>query len=220
MPTATVHLLRHGEVHNPDKVLYGRLPEFHLSALGRAMADRVAGHFAARRDAGSNIVRLVASPLTRAQETAAPTSSALGLDIVTEPRIIEAANYFEGLSGIKGQLRNPRHWPALVNPIRPSWGEPYGEQVARVMEAVREHRDAAVELGGPGAEAILVAHQLPIWVTRLAAENRRLWHDPRKRECTLASITSLEFDGDHLAAVRYSEPCFDLLANAANIPGA
>jgi broad specificity phosphatase PhoE len=220
MPTATVHLLRHGEVHNPDKVLYGRLPEFHLSALGRTMADRVAEYFAARRDAGANIVRLVASPLTRAQETAAPTSTALGLDIVTESRIIEASNYFEGLSGIKGQLRNPQHWPALVNPFRPSWGEPYGEQVARVMEAVREHRDAAVEVGGAGAEAILVAHQLPIWVTRLAAENRRLWHDPRKRECTLASVTSLEFEGDSLVAVRYSEPCVDLLANAANIPGA
>jgi broad specificity phosphatase PhoE len=36
-----VHLLRHGEVYNPEKVLYGRLPDFHLSELGREMAERI-----------------------------------------------------------------------------------------------------------------------------------------------------------------------------------
>ncbi|MET1035089.1 MAG: histidine phosphatase family protein [Arthrobacter sp.] len=220
MPTATVHLLRHGEVHNPGRVLYGRLPDFHLSALGRAMADRVADHFAARRAAGARLVHLAASPLARAQETAAPTAAALDLAIVTDPRIIEAANHFEGLSDIKRRLREPKHWPYLLNPLRPSWGEPYAEQVERVMAAVREHRDAAVEVGGRGAEAILVAHQLPIWVTRRAAENKPLWHDPRHRECTLASVTSLDFEGERLVAVRYTEPCADLLANAANTPGA
>jgi broad specificity phosphatase PhoE len=220
MSRATVHLLRHGEVFNPDRVLYGRLPEFHLSELGRQMAQRLAAYFEQRVNDGARIVYLVASPLTRAQETAEPTSKALGLPIVTDPRIIEAANRFEGLSGISSQLRNPRHWPYLVNPMRPSWGEPYRLQVARVMEAVQDARQHAVEAGGEGAEAILVSHQLPIWVTRLAAENKRLWHDPRRRECTLTSVTSLEFDGDRLAGVRYVEPCADLLPGAANIPGA
>ena len=32
--------MRHGEVHNPDKILYGRLPDFHLSEKGRAQAQR------------------------------------------------------------------------------------------------------------------------------------------------------------------------------------
>jgi broad specificity phosphatase PhoE len=220
MPSATVHLLRHGEVHNPDKVLYGRLPEFHLSELGRTMAERAAEYFAGQRDAGARIVHLVASPLTRAQETAEPTAKALGLPVVTEPRIIEATNHFEGLAGVKSQLRDPQHWPFLVNPFRPSWGEPYRDQVERMMEAVREHRDRAIDIGGPGAEAVLVSHQLPIWVTRLAAERKRLWHDPRRRECTLTSVTSLDFEGERLVAVRYAEPCADLLGNAANIPGA
>lgn len=220
MPVATVHLLRHGEVHNPDKVLYGRLPEFHLSALGRTMAERAAEYFTAQRDAGANIVHLVASPLTRAQETAAPTAGALGLEIVTDERIIEAENHFEGLSQVKGHLRHPRHWPYITNPLRPSWGEPYRAQVERMMAAVKDHRDRAVSLGGPGAQAVLVGHQLPIWVTRLAAESKHLWHDPRKRQCTLASVTSLDFEGESLVAVRYTEPCADLLANAANIPGA
>ncbi|GHD03052.1 histidine phosphatase family protein [Zhihengliuella salsuginis] len=220
MAHATVHLTRHGEVHNPDRVLYGRLPGYHLSELGYEMADRLAAYFAARREQGAKIVSVAASPLLRAQETARPTAQMLGLETGVEHRIVEAGNRFEGLSNVKEQLRDPRLWPLLVNPFRPSWGEPYRDQADRVLEAVREHRDRAVEAAGDGAEAVLVAHQLPIWVTRLAAEQRPLWHDPRKRDCSLASVTSLDFDGDELVAVRYVEPCADLLVNAANLPGA
>src|SRR5215218_1464104 len=128
MPQATVHLLRHGEVHNPDGVLYGRLPEFHLSALGQQMARTLAEHFSQRSQQGAKIVYLAASPLTRAQETALPISQALDLEINTEDRIIEAANYFEGLRVTKAELRKPKHWPRLINPVRPSWGEPYKQQ--------------------------------------------------------------------------------------------
>ena len=220
MSRSSIHLVRHGEVFNPDKVLYGRLPEFHLSELGRQMADRVAGHFADQRSQGANLVHLVASPLTRAQETAAPVAAALGLEITTDERILEAENRFEGMSRIQSKLRNPRYWPLLRNPMRPSWGEPYAKQVARVMAAVDDARVRAVELGGDNAEAILVSHQLPIWVTRLAAEGRKLWHDPRQRECTLTSVTTLDFDGAVLTGVRYAEPSADLLPGAANVPGA
>lgn len=220
MSTATVHLLRHGEVYNPDRVLYGRLPEFHLSELGHEMAERAAGYFAAQKAAGANITHLVSSPLVRAQETANPTAIALGLEIVTDDRIIEAANRFQGLSQIKQRLKEPKYWSYVVNPFRPSWGEPYRDQAERMMAAIVEHRDRAVELGGDGAQAILVSHQLPIWVTRRSAEGKPLWHDPRKRECTLTSVTSLDFEGESLVAVRYAEPSADLLVNAANIPGA
>ena len=221
MPQATVHLLRHGEVHNPDGVLYGRLPEFHLSGLGRDMAGMLAEHFCARTRQGAKIVHLVASPLTRAQETAQPIAEALGLAITTEARIIEAENYFEGLHVDKAELRKPKHWPMLRNPLRPSWGEPYKEQAARMIEAVQDARLRAIELGGDGAEAILVSHQLPIWATRLSAEGKPLWHDPRKRECTLTSVTSLVFDDDgNLLHVEYSEPAAALLPGASSTPGA
>ena len=221
MPQATVHLLRHGEVYNPDGVLYGRLPEFHLSELGQEMARLLAEHFSARAAQGANIVHLVASPLTRAQETAQPIAEALGLGITTEDRIIEAANYFEGLHVNKGEIFRPRHWPMLRNPFRPSWGEPYKDQAARVIAAVQDARLRAIELGGEGAEAILVSHQLPIWATRLSAEGRPLWHDPRKRECTLTSVTSLVFDDDgNLLRVEYSEPAAALLPGASSTPGA
>ncbi|MCX6498877.1 MAG: histidine phosphatase family protein [Arthrobacter sp.] len=221
MPQATVHLLRHGEVHNPEGVLYGRLPEFHLSELGQEMARTLAEHFSARAAQGAKIVHLVASPLTRAQETAAPISQALNLDIVTEERIIEAANYFEGLHVSKAEFFKPKHWPMLRNPLRPSWGEPYREQAARVTAAVQDARLRAIELGGDGAEAILVSHQLPIWAARLSAEGRPLWHDPRKRECTLTSVTSLVFDdAGRLLRVDYNEPASALLPGASSTPGA
>ena len=220
MPQATVHLLRHGEVHNPEGVLYGRLPEFHLSELGQQMARMLAEYFGERSRQGARIVHLAASPLTRAQETAQPIASALGLEIATESRIIEAANYFEGLHVTKAELLRPKHWPKLYNPLRPSWGEPYKEQAARVISAVHDARLRAIELGGAGAEAILVSHQLPIWATRLSAEGRPLWHDPRKRECTLTSVTSLVFDDAGLVRVDYNEPAAALLPGAASTPGA
>lgn len=201
--TTTVHLLRHGEVHNPDGVLYGRLPGYHLSELGRAMADRIAEHLA-----GADVVHLVSSPLERARETAAPSAEKLGLEVTVDDRLIEAGNVFEGKTfGVgDGSLRRPAHWVHLRNPLRPSWGEAYTEIAARMLAAVEAARDAA-----RGHEALAVSHQLPIWTARSLATGRRLWHDPRKRQCALASLTSFTYLGDDLVSVSYEEPARDLL---------
>lgn len=198
-----VHLMRHGEVHNPEGVLYGRRPGFHLSDLGRQMADKVADAIKDR-----DIVHLRVSPLERAQETARPTATALGLEIVTDERVIESTNIFEGerFAGGANALRSPTTWRHLWNPFKPSWGEPYKEVTARMMAAVADARVAA-----RGHEAVIVSHQLPIWITRLAAERRSYLHDPRRRQCTLCSLTSLHFVGDTLAQVTYSEPAGDLI---------
>ena len=202
-PDTIVHLLRHGEVHNPEGVLYGRRDGFHLSDLGRRMADRVAEQIGHR-----DIVHVRSSPLERAQETGRPLAAALGLDIVTDERVIESTNVFEGEQFGPGRnaLKKPSTWRHLWNPFRPSWGEPYKEIVERMMAAVHEAREAAT-----GHEAVLVSHQLPIWTTRLAAEGRSFLHDPRKRQCTLCSLTSFHFVGERLAQVSYSEPAGDLI---------
>ncbi|MCX4748356.1 histidine phosphatase family protein [Kitasatospora sp. NBC_01287] len=198
-----VHLVRHGEVHNPEGVLYGRLPDYHLSELGRRMADRVAEHLADR-----DITYVVASPLERAQETAEPTAESHGLKVAVDERLIESTNVFEGKTfGVgDGSLRNPRYWRHLTNPFRPSWGEPYVEVAVRMMGALAAARDAA-----RGHEAVAVSHQLPVWTARSFAEKRRLWHDPRKRQCSLASVTSFTYEGDRLVSVGYREPARDLL---------
>lgn len=207
-----VHLLRHGEVYNPEKVLYGRLPDFHLSDLGRQMADMAAVALAEH-----DVTVVTASPLERAQETAAPIAASHGLEIGTDDRLIEADNVFEGqrVSVGDGVLRQPRTWRHLWNPFQPSWGEPYDEVAARMGAAIDSARAQA-----RGHEAVLVSHQLPIWIARLAAERRRLWHDPRSRQCTLASLTSLAFDDDDLVMITYTEPSRDLLGKASKIAGA
>jgi broad specificity phosphatase PhoE len=201
--TTTVHVVRHGEVHNPEGVLYGRLPDYHLSELGAAMAERIA-QWAVGRD----IVHLVSSPLERARETIAPVSAVLGLEPTIDDRVIEAANVFEGKRfGVgDGALREPAAWWHLRNPFRPSWGEPYDVIAARMLAAVEDAAAAA-----PGHEALVVSHQLPIWTARNAAEGRRLWHDPRARQCSLASVTSFTMDHSEVVAVSYQEPAGDLL---------
>ena len=201
--TTVVHLLRHGEVHNPEGVLYGRRSGYHLSALGRQMAQRVADTIH-----GRDITHLVSSPLERAQETAAPLADARGLAVTTDSRVIESTNVFEGSTfGVgDGVLKKPLAWRHLWNPWRPSWGEPYKEVVARMMAAVEDARRAA-----DGHEAVIVSHQLPIWITRLHVEGRSFLHDPRRRQCTLCSLTSLTYEGDRLTTVRYSEPAADLI---------
>jgi len=197
MATKTlVHVMRHGEVFNPEKVLYGRLPGYKLSELGLKMADRAAEHFK-----NSNLSLIVSSPLERAQQTAAPTANVHNL----KPRV----------SVGDGALRDPRNWWYLRNPIRPSWGEPYKQVADRMRTAIFSARDAA-----KGKEALLVSHQLPIWIARLAAEGKSFVHDPRKRQCNLASVTTFVFDDDNLVEVKYEEPSADLLKDASKISGA
>ena len=207
-----VHLLRHGEVHNPTGVLYGRKPDFHLSDLGREMAQTVAAHLA-----DHDVTVVVASSLDRARETAAPIAAAHGLAIATDDRVIEADNYFEGKTfGVgDGSLRYPKHWPKLINPFKPSWGEPYEEIAARMLGAIADTRQSA-----RGHEAVIVSHQLPVWTVRAKLEGRRLWHDPRKRECALASLTSLVYVGDELESITYSQPAAALLPRASKTAGA
>lgn len=192
-----VHLLRHGEVHNPNHVLYGRLPGYHLSVNGRMMAAAAADYFA-----GRPVTAVFASPLERAQETAQPVAERLGLPIITDERLIESANVLEGKSVSLSSLAvNPLNWKYLWNPFTPSWGEPYQQVVARIRQVVDRARETA-----RGQEAVCVSHQLPIWVSRLAAENKRLWHNPSSRECALGSVTSFTFDGDELTGVSYAVP--------------
>ncbi|QCQ92319.1 histidine phosphatase family protein [Rhodococcus sp. SGAir0479] len=193
-----VHVLRHGEVHNPSGILYGRLPNFRLSENGESQARAVASALA-----DHDITHVVASPLQRAQETAAPIAEKHGLEIVTDANLIEAGNDFEGLkvSVGDGALRRPRHWWKLRDPFTPSWGEPYLQIAHRMLAAINTARVAAV-----GHEAVCVSHQLPVWTLRRFLQGERLWHDPRHRQCGLASLTSLVYEGDTLVDIIYSEP--------------
>ena len=202
--TSTVHVVRHGEVHNPESILYGRQPGWRLSERGLAMADAVA-QWSSELSLGA----IHSSPLERAQQTASPIAQVHGLKITTDNQLIEAANIFEGKPfGVgDGVLRRPSAWRHLWNPWRPSWGQPYLDQVARMKSAVEHARQAA-----EGKDAIVVSHQLPIWILRSSIEGRPFLHDPRRRQCSLASVTSLHFDASgKVVGLTYSEPAGHLL---------
>jgi len=200
----TIHFVRHGEVHNPEKILYGLQPGWRLSDRGNEMAA-VIGDWSTKLDLGA----IHSSPLQRAQETVAPIIAKHKLSLTTDKNLIEASNIFEGKKFELGSgvLRHPSSWRYLYNPWKPSWGEPYDQLISRMLKGLFTARDAA-----GGKDAICVSHQLPIWILRSAVEGRRLLHDPRKRECTLASVTSFELDSEGMiSSVSYSEPAKHLL---------
>lgn len=216
----TVHLVRHGEVFNPDKILYGRLPDFHLSERGREQAVVAADWLA--EHVGDRIVHLRCSPLERAQETIAPLALRTGLDVQTDHRLIEAANGLEGqrVGSPRDLARTavkPRNLRLFVNPAKPSWGEPYRQIAERVYAAVLSARAAAAEHGG---DAVCVSHQLPIYATRLFLAGKPLPHSPRTRQCALASVTSVTFTGPAaspvVVGIDYAEPN----GSSSGIPGA
>jgi broad specificity phosphatase PhoE len=201
-----VHLLRHGEVHNPERILYGKLPGYRLTELGRRMMIA-----AAESLAGRDVTHLVASPLIRAQQSAEPFADRFRLPVHTDQRLVEGDNVFEGRRfGVgDGALRHPRTWWVLRNPFRPSWSEPYAAIAGRMLAALHAARAAAA-----GHEVVCVSHQLPIWTLRRQLEGRRLWHDPRRRQCALASVTSFRFDRDELVEIEYAEPAAHLIAQS------
>lgn len=210
MPASLVHLVRHGEVHNPDGVLYGRLPGYHLSELGTRMAAAAAASVKAD---GRSVTRIIASPLQRAQESARPFSELFELPIETDERLIEPTNRFEGRTFEFGPqvILRPQSWPWVVNPFRPSWGEAYRSIADRMLAAIEDAWS-----GTESGDVVLVSHQLPIWTLASELSGNRLWHDPRKRRCSLSSITTFERRGDTFAEVAYRDPAAELLAQAVD----
>lgn len=209
MPARRLHLVRHGEVHNPERVLYGRMPGYLLSERGQRMAQLAVDHLATG-PAARSVVRLAASPLERAQQSAEPWAAAFGLETRTEHRIIEPTNDFEGKTfEASGALRHPSSWPLLRNPFRPSWGEPYRAIAQRVVAAMEDAWDELDESEDDG-DIVMVSHQSPIWMAHLELAGKRLWHDPRTRRCQLSSITSFARVDGRFTEIDYAEPAAEV----------
>ena len=204
MPAERVHLVRHGEVHNPDGVLYGRIEGFGLSERGHRMAA-----LAAESLAGHDIRLLLASPLQRTQESAAPWAARFGLDVGLDERLIEPTNRFEGLNMKRDLPRRPALWRHLRNPQKPSWGEPFLSVQARMLEAIADAWRSV-----DGGEVVLVSHQMPIVMVARTVAGLPLAHNPSKRRCALSSVTTLERRGERFVEVSYAEPAASLLADA------
>lgn len=205
MPAKRIHLVRHGEVYNPSGVLYGRLPNFHLSDTGKLMARAAAQEL---KDQGFPIRAIFTSPLIRTQESAKPIEELFGLDAKTNENLIEPWNVFEGRKlSVKAVAVRPHWWWHFRNPAKPAWGESFIDIIARMQEAISEAAESVKD-----GDVVLVTHQLPIWVMHLHAAGEKLMHDPRKRRCSLSSITSFEFIDGKLTEVGYLEPAAKLSA--------
>ncbi len=211
MPAEQIHLVRHGEVFNPQGVLYGRLPGYGLSDLGRRMARAAADDLLSRK---RSVGALVSSPLQRAQQSAEPIAATFDLEIVLDDRAIEPDNRFEGrrMRGREGALRDVRTWTYLVNPWEPSWGEPFRSIAGRMLHAMDDAWDST-----DGGDAVIVSHQLPIWIMHRRAVGRSLAHDPRRRRCALSSITTFERRAGRYIEVGYRDPAAGLAVHATDV---
>ena len=208
MPADLLHFVRHGEVHNPDRILYGRLEGFGLSERGQEMAGRAATLLATR-----DISRIVSSPLQRAVESATPVSEATGVAIDIDERLVEGFNRFEGGKlNIKRVATDPGVWKFLYNPFRPSWGEPYRDIAARMLDIAEDAWNSVDE-----GEVVLVTHQVAIWILHRAVAGIPLPHMPNQRRCSLSSITTIKKVSDKWKEESYREPAADLLSDAIDL---
>ncbi|MFD0704726.1 histidine phosphatase family protein [Alloscardovia venturai] len=215
----TVHLIRHGEVYNPDRVLYERLPGFHLSERGFRMAHAT-GRFIANNPHMNSPTAIFSSPLDRTIDTVTAIAEEMGkvpdnhperiYDVIaTDERIIEARNEFRGkrIGYGDGALWRNNNWKLVSNLWKPSWGESYKEIAARVQDFVFEKVDAY-----PGQYIFAVMHESPIWSFRHMLETGHPEHNMLLRKTALASITSLTFEvGSHeLISIGYADPAADV----------
>jgi broad specificity phosphatase PhoE len=192
-----VHLIRHGEVHNPAGIRYGHLSGYGLSRRGEAQAQ-AAGRYL--RGLGQPIAAMVSSPLERAIQTATLIQAELELPAFTvDDRLIEAPNQFDGRPRIAPFL--PWNWRELPNPFVPSWAEPFADVARRMQLAIAGER-----VRHPDTATVLVSHQAPIWLARHAFEVG--WGPPwlTRVRCSHASITTLRFAGDRYVGETYWAP--------------
>jgi broad specificity phosphatase PhoE len=194
MPTL-IHLVRHAEVHNPENIWYGLLEGFPLSDAGRRRAQQLGEHFA-----GHPLAAVYASPMERALETADAIAARHGLAVAPCAGIIEVRSFLQGQPAdprVLFKLRNLRYF---VNPLRPSWGEPYRSVADRMLRSIERIRRAH-----PDEEVVAVSHMTPIQVGRLAVEGRQLSPLLARLPCARGSVTTLVFDKDRWVRTDYQQ---------------
>jgi broad specificity phosphatase PhoE len=193
MPNKTViHLLRHGLVYNPKKIIYGRLPGYHLAKIGFQMAENIANLSAKKNNDLHNVTKIYSSPLLRAIQTATPISKQLNIRIYKDNRLTESDSYFAGKKVTFHTLSQAAVKNYLKDPALPSWGEPHRWVQNRIVDIVNETVKKRA-----GKSTLLVSHQLPIWLGRLYYEHRKVgFFNSTIRQCTVGSLTSLYFNDD------------------------
>ena len=200
----TIHLIRHGEVHNPRGILYGRLPRFRLSAKGRRQA-RAAGLLLN----GSAVDTLYSSPLLRARQTAREIQSQTRQPRVHVSSLLnEVCTAYEGLPGAEVDARDGDIYTGV-----PACFEQPEDVVARTRRFIQRMRR-----GYPGGRIAAVTHGdvitfMVLWAKDLALtpgnKTRLLKAGYPASYPAHASITTLVYhtaDQEERPAVDYVKP--------------
>ena len=196
--TTRVLLMRHADVENPQGVIYGHLPGFGLSQLGRAQAAAVGQSL---RDSG--VRRIVHSPLDRAQETAEIVTARLAtpVPLIPEPELREAefGRYLQGVPRWQVPMRRPRFFMHKLRRGRLAGDESIetlGRRVLGVVDRVaREH---------PGEVSLLVSHADPLQAAWIVLDNRpQTEREMYHKQVGKAAILELDLEGDRVVSTRY-----------------
>lgn len=189
-----VFLCRHGQPENPQGVMYGHLPGFGLSALGKRQA---LGLGAFLRD--YKVRACFASPLQRAQETARLAISRLDHEVPINSRddLVEASfgRYIEGVKRWQVPFRRPLFFVHAVSPGTLSFDEPVPAMAERVARVCREGVQTAA-----GGAAVMVGHADPIkafWNRFLGQADWRF----HLLELDKGGFLELTYDGLELTAI-------------------
>lgn len=196
-----IHVIRHADVENPHRLLYGHLPGFQLSALGRAQAAAVG-----ERMSGEGIRRIVHSPLARAVETAEIINSHLQppamLEADPELREAEFSRYLQGLPYWQIPLRRPLWFVHKARrgivPGDESIEHLGGRVIAVVRRMARER---------PGETAAVVSHADPIQAAWILLDGRP--HSERemyRKAVDKSGMLTIELEGDAPVSWEYSPP--------------
>ncbi len=192
-----IHLVRHGEVYNPDHVVYAAIPGFRLSKLGRAQAVA-----AGERLADRHVIAVVSSPLERARQTAEAIAYRHDVAVRVDERLTEwlltrrwAGSSWESLDErFPGEV--DRYWDSPTDlPFSP---ESIDEVADRMVAAVLSHASA-------NGDTVFVSHQDPVQAARLALTRRPLT-ELHTGKPSHASIITLERDDAGWAETAHWEP--------------
>ena len=190
--------MRHADVENPNRVLYGHLPGFQLSALGRAQAVAVGQSLR-----GRGVRRIMQSPLERALETAEIVNAQLQVPVplIPEPALREAefSRYLQGVPFWQIPMRRPRWFAHKLRRGSLDGDESIEALGRRVLDVVdrlaREH---------PGEVSLCVSHADPLQAAWILLEGRP--HTERemyKKQIGRAAILELELDQGRVVSTRY-----------------
>jgi broad specificity phosphatase PhoE len=148
-----IYVVRHAHVHNPDDILYGRLPRFRLSELGLVQANKLAAFLA-----GRPIEAIYSSPLLRARQTAGTIAQGLpGVPVRRSSLILEVRTGYEGEPN---SILQPGF--SFYEPLVRETDESMEAVYARVSRFLRR-----IAQRHTGESVVAVTHADPIAIMRL-----------------------------------------------------